>query len=144
MLSSILGRLQCSEIYLSKMSPDLKDTDSGALVTAMRDRVKKVHLGRDTFINIEKFCQYDGKGTCSELTVTSNTKSKYIDRLRQWTERVGWIVNQDDESTFEISAVPRSIKKMSYRKDLSQNHVPEVHADFCNHFGDLFDDIDLP
>ena len=61
-LGSILASVKCTVLWLRRM--DLSDTETQALVTAMRDRVQRVALYYVT-LDIEELTQYDCQGLCS-------------------------------------------------------------------------------
>ena len=67
-----------------------------ALVTAMRDVVEAVVLHKGATLDIEALCQYNGRGTCRRLQVRDGTIERYGERLRRWTEEVGWAVTRND------------------------------------------------
>ena len=92
-LSSIMASVQCSELWLDNMSLSL--TETRALVTAMRDRVKRVGLYLNVNLSVEELCQYDGAGSCAWLCVKGDARPRYRDRLRSWSARVGWTVTWD-------------------------------------------------
>ena len=46
---------------------DLSESETRALVTAMRDWVRNVSLTGDITLDIEELCKYDGKGRCTLL-----------------------------------------------------------------------------
>lgn len=91
-LSSIMASVQCRWLVLVNMSLSL--TETRALATAMRDRVKRVELWRDVNLSVEELCQYDGAGSCGGLCVQGDARSRYRDRLRRWSARVGWTVTE--------------------------------------------------
>ena len=62
-----------------------------ALVTALTERLEIVELYGVT-LDIQTFCQYNGRGTCRELRVNRDTRERYGERLKQWGEEVGWAV----------------------------------------------------
>ena len=72
----------------------LRDAETRALVTAMRDRVQTVELG-DVTLDIEELTQYDGQGHCSELEVWGDMRDRYWERLRRWAADKGWTVTRD-------------------------------------------------
>ena len=45
---------------------EVSKEETGALVTAMRDRVKKLVLEYGVILEIEKLTKYDGQGRCRE------------------------------------------------------------------------------
>ena len=92
-LSSIMASVQCRLLELRDMSLSL--TETRALVTAMRDRVKIVYLYYDVNLSVEELCQYDGAGSCGWLYVGDDARPRYGDRLLSWSARVGWTVTGD-------------------------------------------------
>ena len=91
-LGSILASIKCPELSLWNMY--LSDTETRAVITAMRDRVQTVYL-HDITLDIEELTQYDGQGCCSELQVWDDTKRRYGGGLGRWAEDIGWTVSQD-------------------------------------------------
>ena len=73
----------------------LNETETRALVTAMRDRVERVALGGEVTLDIEELSEYDGGGTCGGLGVVGETRRRYEARLRS---RIlsGWSVSLND------------------------------------------------
>ena len=74
----------------------LAEPQTRALVTAMRDGVETVKLGAG--VDLEVLCQYNGRGKCRELEVMGYTRTRYGERLRRWTEEVGWSVTRDNNT----------------------------------------------
>ena len=56
-LSSILVSVQCTRLQLDDM--ELRETETRALVTAMRDRLERVWLYEDVTLDIEELCYYN-------------------------------------------------------------------------------------
>ena len=84
--------------YLSLTEPQTR-----ALITAMRDKVEDVWLRPGVTLDIEALCQYNGRGTCRRLQVRDGTIERYGERLRRWTEEVGWAVTIDDYNCLIIT-----------------------------------------
>ena len=97
-LGSILASVKCPVLELWRM--DLIDTETRALVTAMRNRVETVGFGGEVTLDMEELTQYDGLGCCSELHVWSDMRTRYGERLRRWKADKGW--RGTGESDFEI------------------------------------------
>ena len=93
-LGSILASVKCPVLVLYNM--DLSDTETRALVTAMRDGVQKVSLYTVT-LDLEELTQYDGQGSCSEVGVWSDLGTRPGERLRGWAADKGWTVGGDDD-----------------------------------------------
>ena len=95
-LVKILTTVKCPVLGLGWYM-ELSDTETRALVTAMRDGVKNVDL-EDVTLDIEEFTKYDGQGHCSEIIVAGEEiRSRHEERLRRWAADVGWTVTYDDE-----------------------------------------------
>ena len=92
-LGSILASVKCPVLVLYNM--DLSDTETRALVTAMRDGVQKVSLYTVT-LDLEELTQYDGQGSCSEVGVWSDLGTRPGERLRGWAADKGWTVTVDN------------------------------------------------
>ena len=92
-LRSILASVKCTQLGLVRM--DLSDTETRALVTAIRDQVERVALG-DVTLDIEELIQYNGQGCCSQLEVYGYTRPRYGYRLRRWAADNRWRVTRDD------------------------------------------------
>ena len=88
-LGSILASVKCPKLVLERM--DLSDTETWALVAALSDRVKSVHLQNVT-LDMEELTQYNGQGCCSELQVRGDMRTRYGERLRRWVADKGWTV----------------------------------------------------
>ena len=56
-LGSILASVKCPGLGMEDM--ELSDTETRALVTAMRDRVERVWLYEDVTLDIEELCYYN-------------------------------------------------------------------------------------
>ena len=96
-LGSILAYVKCPVLWLRRM--DLSDTETRALVTAMRDRVKTVVLYNDLILVSEELKHYDGQGHCSELIgVWVNKMPLYREWLRSWAADKGWRVTVDNDA----------------------------------------------
>ena len=93
-LGSILASVKCPVLGLTVMY--LNDTETRALVTAMRDRVQVVELYYEVTLDIEKLTQYNGQGHCSMLDVWDCTRTRYGKRLRRWASDKGWRVTGYD------------------------------------------------
>ena len=91
-LSSILACVKCPGLVLCNM--ELSEENTRALVTAMRERVKRVMLYYIT-LDIEQLTKYDGQGCCVMLGVRGDVKTRHQARLRRWVEAVGWTVTVD-------------------------------------------------
>ena len=94
-LSSILADVKCTWLRLQRM--DLSDTETRALVTAIRERAQIVALFSNVTLDVEELTQYDGQGCCSELHVRDDTVTRYGERLRRWAADKGWTVTRDDD-----------------------------------------------
>ena len=94
LLDIILENVRCSVLQLYYLS--LTEPQTRALVTAMRDGVEWVALWDGVTLDIEALCQYNGRGTCRALEVEGDTRRRYGERLRRWTEEVGWAVTRND------------------------------------------------
>ena len=92
-LGSILASVKSPELRLRYM--DQSDTETRALVTAMRDWVQGVVL-RSVILDMEELTQYEGRGYCRELGVAGDMMTRYGERLRRWAADKGWRVTQDD------------------------------------------------
>ena len=92
-LDIILERVRCPLLQLENTS--LTDPQTRALITAMRDGVERVGLYGDVTLDIEALCQYDGRGTCWEIEVMSDTRTRYGERLRCWRVEVDWELRED-------------------------------------------------
>ena len=96
-LVSILATVKCQVLGLGWYM-ELSDTETRALVTAMRDGVKNVDL-EDVTLDIEEFTKYDGQGHCSELIgVWVNKMPLYREWLRSWAADKGWRVTVDNDA----------------------------------------------
>ena len=84
-----------SELHLHNMS--LTEPQTRTLVTAMRDRVERVELWHGITLDIDTFCQYNGRGRCWVLVVYGDMRERYGQRLRQCME-VDWAVIIDDDA----------------------------------------------
>ena len=100
-LDIILERVRCPVLWLYDMS--LTEPQTRALITAMRDKVEDVWLRPGVTLDIEALCQYNGLGTCRVLMVydlawykKKKKRRRHEERLRRWTEKVGWEVTSDD------------------------------------------------
>ena len=93
-LGSILASVKCRVLWLWNM--DLSDTETRALVTAMRDGVQTVVLWYDVTLDIEELTLYNGQGRCSELQVCGDMRPRYWVRLRRWAADKGWRVTLDN------------------------------------------------
>ena len=98
-LGSILASVKGYQLGMYKM--DLSDTETQALVTAMRDGVQRVGLV-DVTLDIEELTQYDGQGSCSGLAVCDDSRIRYRERLRRWAADKGWRVTRDTDSVLVI------------------------------------------
>ena len=94
-LSSILANIKCQLFWLRRM--DLSDTETWALVTAMRDRVGLVILDEDVTLDIEQLTQYNGQGCCIGLGLCCDTRTRHGERLRRWVASKRWTVTRDDD-----------------------------------------------
>ena len=79
-LSSILASVKCTRLSLVNM--ELSNTETRALVTAMRDRVETVVLYNVT-LDMEELARYNGQGNCSELEVWEWAQADW-ERLKEW------------------------------------------------------------
>jgi len=102
-LGSILTSVKCPSLCLEKM--DLGVAETQALVTAMRDRVKKVEL-RDVTLDIEWLTHHDGKGRCKELRVGRDMWNRYYDKLMRWWTDKGWMPSADNEGWIVMKRIP--------------------------------------
>ena len=93
-LGSILTSVRCSRLHL--LNVELREKDN--LVTIMRDHVQAVWLDNVTF-NIEELSGYDGRGTCKEITVCGDMRSKQelYSRLRSWANQKRWALTVDND-----------------------------------------------
>ena len=93
-LGSILASVKCTQLGLVRM--DLSDTETRALVTAMRDRLETVVLSGVT-LDMEELAKYNGQGHCSWLELwDDNMMLRYGERLREWAADQGWTVTEMD------------------------------------------------
>ena len=92
-LGSTLSSATCSDLWLNNM--ELTETETQALVTAMRDRVQRVRLGYNVTLDIEELTKYDGQGRCSHIQVHGDTRNMYKKRLKRWTAFKRWKVTED-------------------------------------------------
>ena len=93
-LGSILASVKCTQLGLVRM--DLSDTETRALVTAMRDRVQTVVLYNGVTLFIEELTKYVGQGCCIGIGLLGDTRTRYGDRLRRWAADNRWRVTRDD------------------------------------------------
>ena len=95
-LRSILTSVKCPLLWLRRMI--LSDTETRALVTAMRDRVElqRVALYNDVTPDVEELIQYDGQGSCRELWLYYDMITSYEERLRGWVADKEWTLTVDD------------------------------------------------
>ena len=98
-VSNIVMSLQCKELELTNIS--LNQENTILLVDAM-ERVRRVLLV-DVTLEIEELCKYSGKGQCAEITVGGSTKSSHSSRLKIWSQRVHWIVKNEDSSVLTLT-----------------------------------------
>ena len=78
----------------------LSQSESRALVTAMRDRVQFVRIGHVT-MDIEELTQYDGMGCCSWFMLGGNTW-RHWEKLRRWAADKGWRMMYDVNGGLEM------------------------------------------
>ena len=93
----ILFSVKCTKLLITKM--ELSESNTQALVTAMRIRVKSVALLGVT-LDIEKLIQYNGLGSCIEFRVyDQDTRRRYGDMLKGWAgaDEKKWRVTLDNE-----------------------------------------------
>ena len=115
-LSSILVSVQLDDM-------ELRETETRALVTAMRDRVERVWLCEGVTFDIEELCQYDGRGICRGFEVWGDMR-RYGDRLRRWASGIGWTPIQDYEWELDMerkSDVDRHGKDPEFGKETKNN-----------------------
>ena len=94
-LGGILTSLQSRELLLCNM--ELSEADTRALVTAMSHHLKEVTLYPDVTLDLEALASYDGRGRCTLIEVSQNTRTKYRARLREWATQTSWTVTRDSE-----------------------------------------------
>lgn len=88
-LDIILENIRCQVLLLSNMT--LTESQTQALVTAMRDRVENVELHVGVTLDIEALCQYNGQGTCWKLLVKDMVKNDRVSaRFKRWKTEVDW------------------------------------------------------
>ena len=107
-LRIILNSVECQKLFLKNM--ELSETDTRALVIAMRDRVERVTLGVIS-MDIEEFTKYDGQGRCRWLWFGVAMRTRHKDRLRCWAEGVGWT---ETETNFPKNLFLHRKKKKSF------------------------------
>ena len=88
-LGGILASINCPELWLENMN--LSEAETWALVTALSDRVKSVHL-QDVTLDSEQLTQYNGQGRCRELRVMGDMRTRYGEKLKRWAADKGWTV----------------------------------------------------
>ena len=97
-LSNILTNVKCPDLCLSEMK--LGQSETRALVAAMRDRVQRVRIGHVT-MDIEELTQYDGQGRCSWFMMGGKTW-RHWEKLRRWAADKGWWMGHDVNGGLEM------------------------------------------
>ena len=100
-LGSILASIKCPVLWLNMM--ELSDTETRALVNAMRDRVQFVRSWYYDYgcgMDIKELTQYDGQGCCSWIELGVYTGIYYEKRLRRWADDKGWTIKVDNDGEF--------------------------------------------
>ena len=97
-LSSILANIKCTRLFLCNM--ELREAETRALVTAMKDRVQFVRMGHVT-MDIEELTQYDGQGRCSWFMMGGKTW-RHWEKLRRWAADKGWWMGHDVNGGLEM------------------------------------------
>ena len=100
-LGSILASVNCPELQLCNMY--LSEAETWALVAALSDKVKSVHL-QDVTLDMEEFNQFGGQGRCDVLMVEGNTVTRYGDRFERWAADKGWTVTAE---SYEVLVMER-------------------------------------
>ena len=97
-LSSILANVRSTELRLFSMSLD--QTETRALVTAMRGQVEKVELGQGLSLDTEQLGLYweTGRGKCGLVTLTGSVMTSVAEEIRPLAEAVGWRVSSNISS----------------------------------------------
>ena len=95
-LESILASIKCPVLWLNMM--ELSDTETQALVTAMKDRVQFVRFWYyGCGIEIRELLQYDGQGCCSWIELGVYTRIYYEKKLTRWAADKGWTIKVDND-----------------------------------------------
>ena len=95
-LSPMFSSVQWRRITIFNTS--LSTADTRALVAAMDTRVKRVMLGGDGTLDMEKLAHYDGTGECEQVELCGNTRERHTNRVKAWAENMGWQVKETSDT----------------------------------------------
>ena len=71
---------------------------------AMESVVKKLVLFKGVTLEIEALTEYCGQGVCRMVELSGDTKDRYRIKLRTWTRRRKWRIDDNSEFRFAIKS----------------------------------------